>query len=540
MVGWQQKKSEMHQEKNAGQDHPSPQQATKPANAPVYQQDLRAVAQRQASLQVQINQSKRVQRQAKWQQAIGTVQAARVQGNQAPVQRAILAGNPNVQQDNGRAGSVEVRNIRGETYGDGANQPSVSPYGWQQLNVAGHTLGHQNTTHYNAVRMHLWNGRLDGPGDAKWNLAPGPAEINSSMSAGPEMASKLAVDAGFQIWLRTEVDYETDVVTNANDYTSVVPNMMKMEWGYMLKNNQKVRKNVGTGGTVKGPAQAPAWQKDIDPPLAALSPQQVQDYQNWDTQRTQQLKNHLDGKSNQAKAQAFGVVPNQLKTFLLQTYPIIYQQYLSSAERGRALNLYNAQSIINYLSQVQNIQVNSRNFWYYGLAPLIASGHSQKLQAVFALLHHAIKREHLLIGKLELISQLGNTIDALLVSDALLFSYLRVQHKLDLFLNLNLQGKERLLKAHPSSTQRRDLLRRLAIKAGASQHKPQEQLDRVLHFSIPVDYFEEFEKSMKHFLNQDEAKRPSTRSRPKPFVHPNQGKGAIKKKKLHHTKPYDD
>ena len=111
---------------------------------------------------------------------------------QKVIQRAIKYDDPVKTLDSGRAGRVEVENIRGKPYGESHNSPSVAPFGWPELHTAGHTLANPNAnnSHYNAVRMHLWNGRLSGPGDQTWNLAPGPAAVNSSMSAGPEIGGK--------------------------------------------------------------------------------------------------------------------------------------------------------------------------------------------------------------------------------------------------------------------------------------------------------------------------------------------------------------
>lgn len=143
----------------------------------------------------------------------------------AAVQRSFeLNSEKDVQvSEDHRAKEVYAENLRGEPLEPAANSPSVSPFGWDELWTAGHTLGNRggNSSHYNAVRMHLWNGRLGGPGNKTWNLAPGPAKVNSMMSAGPEMAAKLLVDAGHSVWIRTKVSYMNNS-TNANDFTSVV------------------------------------------------------------------------------------------------------------------------------------------------------------------------------------------------------------------------------------------------------------------------------------------------------------------------------
>ena len=173
--------------------------------------------------------------------------------------------------NNGRAGRVSVNNIRGKPLGEAANSPTAGtrPIGWDELYNKGHTHANPNAnkSHYNAVKMHLMNGRLGGPGTNVNNLAPGPASINSSMSAGPEKAAKAAVSAGKFIWLETSVTYQNNTV-NANDVTSVVPNSMTMSWGYMA--------NRSPTNFTRGPAQGPAWSETIDQPAGALTvPQQT-------------------------------------------------------------------------------------------------------------------------------------------------------------------------------------------------------------------------------------------------------------------------
>lgn len=230
---------------------------------------------------------------------------------QGVIQRAVQHDAPNYQQKGGRAGKVSVENIRGKSLGAGANSPSVDVFGWPELMNDGHTLANPNAnnSHYNAVRMHLWNGRLGGPGNDPNNLAPGPATTNSSMSAGPETAAKDAVDSGYRIWLETEVWYQNSS-GQRNDYTSVIPNRMKMEWGYMSM----------SGG--RGPAEPPQWDETIDQPAGALTAHQQGQYQALTT--TGALDNMLLTASNQEKAQAYSIVAPALQKHMLLNYSVIY------------------------------------------------------------------------------------------------------------------------------------------------------------------------------------------------------------------------
>lgn len=226
--------------------------------------------------------------------------------------------------DQGRAGTVSVNNIRGTPLGISANSPAsgTKPIGWDELYAEGHTLSNPNAnnSHYNAVKMHLMNGRLGGTGNNIYNLAPGPAKTNSSMSAGPETGAKDAVKNGDWIWLETVVAYQTNTV-NANDFASVVPNTMAMSWGLMT--------NHVTTDFTRGAART-AWNETINQPVGALTATQQAAYQAFTTTAglDAQLR-HAGGTgglrvSGQELAQAYALVTPALQKHMIINYHDIY------------------------------------------------------------------------------------------------------------------------------------------------------------------------------------------------------------------------
>lgn len=229
------------------------------------------------------------------------------------VQRAITHDDPEKVESHGRAGKVKVTNISGKPLGLGANSPGVGPFGWNELYDAKHTLGHPDAdrSHYNAVRMHLWSGRLGGPGKKTWNLAPGPAQVNSLMSGGPETKAKDAVAAGRKIWLETAVTYASNSGL-ANDFASVIPNNISMKWGYM--------KPDGTPDA----EVAPTWSQAIDQPAGAMSLAQKGAYTALTDMDTANLDGLLTGQSRQVLAQAYVLVTTALKKHMLLTYRDVY------------------------------------------------------------------------------------------------------------------------------------------------------------------------------------------------------------------------
>jgi hypothetical protein len=314
------------------------------------------------------------------------------------IQRVVNHDAPNYTPKNGRAGSVEVENIWGTPYGPSANSPSIDVFGWPELYTAGHTLANPNAnnSHYNAVRMHLWNGRLAGPGDDAKNLAPGPATINSSMSAGPETSAKDAVANKGTIWLKTEVWYQNSTGV-ANDFTSVVPNRMKMDWGYMLATNGKLAKNGA--GVTKGPAEAPAWDVNIDQPAGSLTTTRQAEYRGLTDADTVNLDTMLTGTSNQEKAQAYGLVTPALKKHILLKYDIIYVG-MADTERTNTLNSLNGLEIINLITLL-GISADHRMIVNEVLQNLYAS--RPQLKAVFAQFTPAAQKELLQYGGLNLL-----------------------------------------------------------------------------------------------------------------------------------------
>lgn len=315
---------------------------------------------------------------------------------------------------NNRAGAVEVENLDGTPYGAGANAPSVDVFGWQQLMAAGHTHANVNSTHYNAVRMHLWNGRLGGPGNDWRNLAPGPQQINSSMSAGPETASKDAVSAGDTIWLKTEVWYHSNSGLQT-DFQSVIPNRMKMEWGYML----------GTGG--RGAAQPPAWDVPIDQPAGALSASQQAAYTTLGDLQTADLDTLLAHAAVQTQAQAYSLVTPALKKHMLLHYPDVYQN-MGDAERTTALGGLSVAEIdaLKTLIGVANVPGFYNEIMYFLLAD------QPKLQDVFKALPGGEKTTIALYGGWELLYALDTEAEPLAKADWRIFSLYPAYRQYDL------------------------------------------------------------------------------------------------------------
>lgn len=260
------------------------------------------------------------------------------QASEGIIQRQIFHDPAKFEDDHGRAGLVEVENLRGEEYGPGENSPSVAPIGWNELKDAGHTLanGLPHNSHYNAVRMHLWNGRLGGPGGDVRNLAPGPAQVNSAMSAGPEKGAKDLVEDGNAIWLSTEVTYQTNTV-NASDLSSVIPNHIHMEFGRMVP---------ASGGPGKMRGSGVAWDADIDQPAGALTADKQLLYKGVSGEPA--LESLLHNTSKQEKAQAYGLVPDPLKVPLILKHPEVYQG-LGDPEKTAALGAMTAPQVIELI-----------------------------------------------------------------------------------------------------------------------------------------------------------------------------------------------
>ncbi|OPY61823.1 MAG: hypothetical protein A4E56_01773 [Pelotomaculum sp. PtaU1.Bin065] len=123
-----------------------------------------------------------------------------VSDNSAVLQMAIEVDDQSHEEDNGRAHHVTAT-VYGETLEQGANQPSVDPEGWDELK------GDSAYNTENLVRMHLWNGRLGGPGDKKWNLTPGESDFNLHEMSPVETEMQSEVDEGNIVTIDTTVTY---------------------------------------------------------------------------------------------------------------------------------------------------------------------------------------------------------------------------------------------------------------------------------------------------------------------------------------------
>lgn len=304
----------------------------------------------------------------------------------APVQRAAAGGSglpviqrwtdgtmsgddPVFQADNGRAGSVEVHNLQGRPLGAAANSPSVEPVGWAQLRQEGYTKmapGGEKPVGapYRAVRMHLFNGRLGGPGHNVLNLAPGPGKLNSQMSAQAEDPAKLLVELGYKVWLRTTVRYQ-DNNTNGANFASVVPNHITMEWG------------------VEGdPASARRWSSSINLPVDPLSAAQVAVYSTY-AGTAGQLVQEMGAAnvSDQMRAQVLGLVPNdQLKLALLNNFPALYRG-AEGAEQARYIMLYPTPA--DRVAFLGRVGVTAQELFPQALQPLYRAGAQAAAEGVF-------------------------------------------------------------------------------------------------------------------------------------------------------------
>jgi hypothetical protein len=265
--------------------------------------------------------------------------------------------DPVFQANNGRAGSVEVHNLHGRPLGPAANSPSVEPVGWPQLRQEGYTKGAPGGEKpvgapYRAVRMHLFNGRLGGPGNNVLNLAPGPGKLNSQMSAQAEDPAKLLVELGHQVWLRTTVRYQQNNSVNAADFASVVPNHITMEWG--VENN---------------PAFDGQWSSSINLPVNPLSGAQVAVYRNW-AGTAGQLVQEMNGAdvSDQMRAQVLGLVPNdQLKLALLNAFPALYRG-AEGADQTRYILLY--PTVADRVAFLRRMGLTTKDLFPQALQPL--------------------------------------------------------------------------------------------------------------------------------------------------------------------------
>jgi hypothetical protein len=164
-----------------------------------------------------------------------------------------------------RAGLVSAWDID-EDLGSGANSTvsGVAPWGW--ATVEARRLVHKSSEDpdYGAVKGHLWNGALGGPGESQWNLAPIPQNVNRRMSARAEEPAKtLLRDSPNQmrIWLETSVTYAGS--GSSADLTSVMASHIQMTWGLM--------KGLGQRGRDGRDKAVGHWEEGITLPVEVMS-----------------------------------------------------------------------------------------------------------------------------------------------------------------------------------------------------------------------------------------------------------------------------
>jgi hypothetical protein len=304
-----------------------------------------------------------------------------------------------------RARTVRADNIKGDTLGAAANSPSVAPFGWNELKQAGHTLANTsgNNSHYNAVRAHLMNGRLGGPGDKDWNLAPAPAQINSQMSAGPETSAKNLVDGGNTIWIETTVGYHSSSTT-ATDFTAAVPNRIDMRWG------------------VQSDKTGQSWGADIELPVAPLSATEAQEYIDWPDGSGNDLVLALATKSNQVRAQAFDLVQYAaLKLAILKAYPQVYLSMQDTA-KGQILYALAQDQRLPFLKDA-GVYTSPDELIAEGVIPLALAGHPIEAQAMFASLSTGGQRQTIISWKNSLLAHLGAIGQQWSIDDYTIFRY---------------------------------------------------------------------------------------------------------------------
>lgn len=136
-------------------------------------------------------------------------------GGAGVIQRNIIVHSQNHVESANRAFYVKAE-VSGQTLGPGANSPTVDPVGWTSL-----------ANEYvmdDIFRMHLWNGRLGGPGNQTWNLAPGDRDANQAM-AQQEVLMQGHVNNGRRVELTTNVTYGHN--TTPEKY---FPTQMQLVW----------------------------------------------------------------------------------------------------------------------------------------------------------------------------------------------------------------------------------------------------------------------------------------------------------------------
>lgn len=254
-------------------------------------------------------------------------------------QDTMSGDDPQYTADSDRAGTVEVHNLEGTPLGPGTNDPSVEPMGWKELTAAKLTKNPHGAEEpagnpYRAVRMHLFNGRLGGPGNDVRNLAPGPGQMNSAMSGDPETKVKNLVRRKYKVWLKTTVKYLHNNVNGA-DFTSVIPDHIAMSWG------------------IEGDASADgSWSKQIPLPVDPLNPLQEKRYRGW-KESGNDLVLELDGASDQVRAQVLGLVPTMdLKIGILTAYPSLFKGASAAGKVDYILSQPDAGARVKFLAEM--------------------------------------------------------------------------------------------------------------------------------------------------------------------------------------------
>nr|WP_234392339.1 DUF4157 domain-containing protein [Streptomyces sp. WM6378] len=337
---------------------------------------------------------------------------------QPVVQRAWTQGtmqgdDPVFQPDGGRAGTVRVTNLRGIPLGDGANHPTNAgdPIGWAALLSQGLQLGGQmpQGNHYNAVRMHLWNGRLGGPGNNRFNLAPGPALVNSQMSAQAENPVKDLVAYGYTVDLMTQVTYQNGP-GNPLDLSTVVPNHISMTWQGRKAQHATVNET---------------WSSHITLPVAAIAAAAIQHYQNLPATlpAAQMLLTDLATRSDQFRGEVLTLVQPFLKRHIMEAYPHLYRAQ-TAGDKGAFLMLLPAADRHAFLNLVL---AGDENAWLeHCFGPLIAVGHNAAVQDAFATRALPQQREWIVrcvTDRHVFLAALGFRADAIASQDKLVYDY---------------------------------------------------------------------------------------------------------------------
>lgn len=157
-------------------------------------------------------------------QAKLTTQLKTISSSGQVVQRQITVAHQNHVEDDNRASYAEAQ-VHGNTLPLGANSPSVDPTGWDELSEK-FEMG-------DIYRMHLWNGRLGGPGNRTWNLTPGPSDINTDM-AQEEVNAQAEVNNGNIVSLWTQTTYGHSIDDQDPEY--YFPSNIDFNWSSQTMN----------------------------------------------------------------------------------------------------------------------------------------------------------------------------------------------------------------------------------------------------------------------------------------------------------------